>query len=228
MHQLILVVEDHSVLQVGLAAMLTEAGYDVIAVSSVATAMQVLATERPDLLLARVDVDGSTGLQVVALNPHAMPAIVVSGLPDEMLARESQLLGAEFLMLPTPGELLATIKTKLTWDPHSPFLAARRWARRTVAAGCTAFVEQWPARVLDVSDGGVRLEVERGPGTWLPVSFRLMLPDAGLSVPVDVVWKRRRGDRTWVCGAAVSDEHRRAWRRLLDALPLEQRLCEVG
>lgn len=228
MHQLILVVEDHSAMHVGMAAMLTEVGYDVIAVSSVAMAMQVLATERPDLLLARLELDGSTGLQVVALNPHSMPTVVVSGFGDDVLERETRLLGADFLMQPAPAVLLDAIKQKLTHDPHSPFQAARRWARRAMPADCHVLVEQWPARVIDVSDGGVRLEVQRGPGAWLPLSFRLMVPESGKAVPVDVVWKRRRGDHTWICGAAVAEEHRRAWRQLVAALPQERLLCEVN
>jgi CheY-like chemotaxis protein len=228
MHQLILVVEDHSHMHVGMAAMLTEVGYDVIAVSSVAMAMQVLATERPDLLLARLELDGSTGLQVVALNPHSMPTVVVSGFRDDLIERETRLLGADYLTQPTPDALLQAIRQKLTHDPQSPFQAARRWARRAMPAGCHVLVEHWPARVLDVSDGGVRLEVERGPGAWLPLSFRLTVPESGKAVPVEVVWKRRRGDHTWICGASVAEEHRRAWRQLIAMLSSERPLCDVN
>ena len=51
----------------------------------------------------------------------------------------------------------------------------------------------------------------------LPSSPRLTLSD-NVSVPVNVVWQRKSGADTWVCGMAVDDEHRPAWRELVDTL----------
>lgn len=146
--------------------MLTESGYDVIAVGSVGTAFQVLTTESPDLLIVSLDLEGGSGLQIVAVNPRSIPSVVVSSFTDALLEREARLLGAEFLVKPTSGELLDAITLKLATERVAPFDPPRRWTRRALRDGRHARVENWPARVLDISDGGVRLEVERGPGSW--------------------------------------------------------------
>jgi hypothetical protein len=74
------------------------------------------------------------------------------------------------------------------------------------------------ARVIDVSYGGACIEVQRVPGAWLPMSFQLLLPFSRSGVDVNVIWKRRNSDETWVCGTAVSDADRVAWSRFVDSL----------
>jgi len=37
-------------------------------------------------------------------------------------------------------------------------------------------------------------------------------------VPVDIVWKRRQDDTTWICGVAPRDEAQRQWESLLEYL----------
>jgi hypothetical protein len=68
-----------------------------------------------------------------------------------------------------------------------------------------------------VGYGGVRLEVQSTEPVELPSSPRLTLSD-NVSVPVNVVWQRKSGADTWVYGMAVDDEHRSAWRELVDTL----------
>jgi len=45
-----------------------------------------------------------------------------------------------------------------------------------------------------------------------------VLPPAALAVPVDIVWKRRQDDTTWICGVAPRDEAQRQWESLLEYL----------
>jgi len=71
-----------------------------------------------------------------------------------------------------------------------------------------------PVRIVDVGYGGVRLEVESDRN--VPDSFRLTL-SGHISVPVNVVWNRRRGD-IWQYGVAVNEDHQPAWRELVDTL----------
>jgi hypothetical protein len=66
----------------------------------------------------------------------------------------------------------------------------------------SAQVENAQARILNVSYGGVRFEVERDQA--LPPSFSLTLASPALSVDVKLVWETRTGERLWMCGAAIA------------------------
>lgn len=219
MAQRILVVEDDTVTRVGLAATLAGAGFEPIAVTSVGTALQALTDERPDLLVAGMELDGGTGLQLVASNPRPIPAIVLSSFADPQLDSQARQLGASYMVKPvSPGALLRVVRQKLAGEAGIGFSPTRRWERRPLGEGWRVQVEDLPARVVDVSYGGVRLEMERAPGAWLPLSFRLTVPTTGRPVDVDVVWKRRNGDTTWMCGAKVTEENRASWRQVVDAI----------
>jgi hypothetical protein len=79
-------------------------------------------------------------------------------------------------------------------------------------------VGQYPARLLDISTQGVRLEVRCGVGAGLPSSVTLRFVDSDIAVPVEVVWKRRTSDDAWLCGAAIGDGAAAQWRALLETL----------
>lgn len=219
MKQLVLVVDDDNAARVGLATLLTGAGYEAIAVGTLGTALEALANERPHLLLVSLEMDGCTGLQLLAQNPRPIPSIALSGFYDPVLEAEAREFGAEYVVKPVPPPaLLDIIARRLAPGEDIAFRPTRRWARKPLGDGWDVQVEDLPARVLDVSYGGVRIEVERAPGAWLPLSFRLVMPTASRPVDVNVVWKRRTGDRTWICGATVSEGNRTAWRRVVDAI----------
>jgi hypothetical protein len=85
----------------------------------------------------------------------------------------------------------------------------------------SAYVEDASARILDISYGGLRFEVDREPDRPFPPSVNLTLPASHLSLEIDVVWTSRRGDRRWLCGAAISQASQvaaREWRGLVDAI----------
>lgn len=217
MRELVLVVDDENAIRVGLAAMLTEAGYEAIAVGTIGTALKALAEEQPDLLLASMELEGATGLQLVAASPRPIPAIVLSSFPDPLLEAEARQLGADYLLTPiAPAALLRVIRSKLDAGA-GVFSPARRWERTPLGDGWPVRVDNAPARALDVSYGGLRLEIERAPGAWLPLSLQLAMPAVRQPIDVKIVWKRRTGETTWLCGAAVSEENR-AWRDVVDAV----------
>jgi CheY-like chemotaxis protein len=215
----ILIVHDDHATRVGLAATLTEAGYDAIAVSSLGTALHALTEDHPDLLLTDLQLSESTGLQLLALNPRRIPAIILAEFPDHVLEAEARHLGADYLVTPvTPGAVVDLVRQKLHAGADTAFTPTRRWSRRSIADDWHVRVGDSLARVVDVSYGGVCIEVQRVPGAWLPMSFPLVLPTSRSYVDVNVVWKRRNSDETWVCGAAVSDADRMAWQRIVDSL----------
>ena len=184
---------------------------------------RALATDAPDLLIADQRLGEFNGLQLLITSPTRIPAIIVTGFPDSVLAHEARNLGAAYLTKPfSSAALLTLIREKLAAVSESVTYATnRRWARKQVPGELQAHVQESPARILDVSYGGVRFEIEPVTDREIPASFNVTLPISHLSVRVDLVWKSRRNGRGWLCGAAVSDVNRtatRAWYGLVDAI----------
>jgi len=150
----------------------------------------------------------------MAIQP--IPAIVTTAFADPILEAEARQFGADYMVKPlSPKALLELIERKLAEAANVPSAAtARRWPRKQISSGVPALVGDSPARIVDVGHGGVRLEVESDRN--VPDSFRLTL-SGHISVPVNVVWNRRRGD-IWQYGVAVNEEHQPAWRELVDTL----------
>ena len=218
MARTILVVEDDEATRVGLLVLLAEAGYRTIGAGTLKQANELLAQQNPDLMIVDVRLGGDNGLQLVAMAIQPIPAIVTTGFPDPILEVEARQFGADFMVKPlSPKALLELIERKLSAAAKAPSTAtARRWPRKQISGAVPALVGDSPARIVDVGYGGVRLEVESDRNVTLPDSFRLTL-SGHISVPVNVVWNRRRGD-IWQYGVAVNEEHQPAWRQLVDTL----------
>jgi DNA-binding response OmpR family regulator len=212
----ILIVDDHRVTRLGLAEMLAEAGYSVVTAATFQEARQILRESPPDVLIADVRLGSFNGLQLVISGPNIVPAIVITGYADPVLEAEARRGGADYLVKPfDPDTLLTMIRQKLG---HStlPYAVPRRWRRKAVA-GLTAQVGDQPAKIVDISYGGVKFEIQPGANVVLPASFQLRLPNA-LSLQADLVWKSMLNDDMWVCGAAVWPEESsaRQWFGLVD------------
>jgi CheY-like chemotaxis protein len=217
----ILIVEDHDATRQGLQALLTNAGYIVLSASTFAEGRRSLAEQVPDLLIADLRLGEYNGLQLVAAAPFAVPSIIVTGFPDPVLEAEALRLGAHYITKPIVAEpLLALIeKTIVSAGRRQSHGSTRRWDRKPVAGNVSAQVEHSPARIVDVSYGGVKFEIERDQS--LPPSFRITVANPALEIDLDLVWETRRGDRQWVCGAAISSGNAAAvhdWATLVDGL----------
>jgi DNA-binding response OmpR family regulator len=219
MARTILIVEDDEATRVGLLVLLAEAGYRTIGAGTLQQATDLLAQQNPDLMIVDVRLGGDNGLQLVAMASRPIPAIVTTAYADPILEAEARQLGADFMVKPfSPAALLKLIERKLAEAPArtSASGTARRWPRKQISTEVSALAGDAPARIVDVGYGGVRLELQSGRDITLPDSFRLTL-SGNVSVPVNVVWNRRRGD-TWQFGAAVNDEYQSKWRQLVDTL----------
>ena len=216
MARTILIVEDDEATRVGLLVLLAEAGYRTVGAGTLKQATELLAQQNPDLMLVDVRLGGDNGLQLVAMAIQPIPAIVTTAFADPILEAEARQFGADFMVKPlSPKALLDLSERKLSEAPKIPSsLTARRWPRKQISNTVPALVGDSPARIVDVGYGGVRLEVESDRS--VPDSFRLTL-SGHISVPVNVVWNRRRGD-IWQYGLAVNEEHQSAWRELVDTL----------
>jgi len=212
----ILIVDDHRVTRLGLAEMLTHAGYTVVTAGTFPEARRILRESPPDVLIADVRLGSFNGLQLVISGPNRVPAIVITGYDDAVLEAEARRSGAEYLVKPfDPDLLLNIIRQKLGQSPTAAAVP-RRWRRKDVI-GLTAQVGDQPAKIVDVSYGGVRFEIRSSEAAKLPETFQLRLPNL-MSLQADLVWKSVLNEDIWLCGAAVWPEEAsaRQWFGLVD------------
>ena len=214
----ILIVDDDEPTRAGLAALLAEAGYDTVTAGTVPAAIKLLSEARPDLLLVDIRLDQYNGLHLVAMRQAPIPAIVLTGFADPAIEADARRLGAEFLLKPVSPGFLTTLVGRLLAEGRMGPSVPRRWPRRAVTKDVSVDIEDASARVLDVSYGGVCVEMRRTAGAAPPGAFRMIVPPANLQVPVEVVWSRRRDANTWLCGGMISDAAVSNWRSVVDSL----------
>jgi len=100
----------------------------------------------------------------------------------------------------------------------------RRSVRKRVDA-CQALVNGVPARIIDVSAEGLRLEMPGDHRRALPPSFAVRVPIADLAFTVQRMWTRPASSRApavWY-GAALSQNRigvAQAWRSFVDTVPV--------
>jgi DNA-binding response OmpR family regulator len=213
----VLIVDDDKTTRDDLAELLEGSGYDAVAVGTFEEATRVLRTTPPDLLIADVRLGPFNGLQLIISSPKPIPAIIITGFADPVLEADARRRGAEYVLKPvSPARLIELVAHKLSVS-QSGFGIPRRWERKQVIGGLAANVENEPARIVDISYGGLRFELRRQPERAVPASFSISLPSAQFSVQAKLVWKNLVSDQTWLCGAALAQETPE-WYGLVDAI----------
>lgn len=216
----ILVVEDDERALAGMLELLRDAGHTVTGAATFDAAKGLLELHAYDLLITDIRLRAFNGLQLVRrsrlLHPN-MAVILVTAHEDAMLELEAARYRAEYLLKPVkPADLLAAISRTLAHVKRE-----RRWPRRAVGSGVMVQVGDWPAKLLDVSYGGLRVEMTAPPSP-LPSSFYVRLPTFNISLPVEAVWSDRlRSPGALICGVALLGEGANAppaWRRVVDSL----------
>jgi DNA-binding response OmpR family regulator len=214
----LLIVDDDRATREGLARLLADDGYRVLTADSFERAVALLKTKSPDLLLLDVRLGDFNGLQLLVTGPRAVPAIVMTGYADAVLERDARQLGAEFLVKPiTREQVLAMIERQL---PSPRASRERRWRRKRLATALPTRVNRLRAQLLDLSYGGVRLEVDEFTDD-LPPMLAIEMPGSEQCVHAEVVWSVRQPDHAWQCGAALveaDDLATQEWRELVDSI----------
>jgi DNA-binding response OmpR family regulator len=213
----ILVLDDDDNALSGIVEMLRDADHHVTAAATYDAAKRLLAVSQFDLLVSDVRLRSFNGLHLVkqSRSDHPeMAVIIITGYDDPMVDLEAHRYHAELVRKPIkPSEFLKTVGKTLAAVHRQ-----RRWPRKRVIGGFRVTIDGRPAAVVDVSYGGLRIELpdERE----LPPAFDVEVTGIGLHLEVQPVWTLSGGPGT-VCGAALAAEHSpsaRTWRAIVDRL----------
>ena len=216
----ILVLDDDEHALSGVVELLRDAGHHVTGAATYDAAKRLLVVSPFDLLITDVRLRSFNGLHLVmqarADHPE-MAVIIVTGYDDPLIETEAHRYHAELVRKPLrPAEFQARVAAALAGVRRQ-----RRWPRKRVVGGFRVTIGGKPAAVVDVSYGGLRLELpDREP---LPDAFDVEVAGIGLHLEVEPVWTQSpsaSGTGT-LCGATLAAEHTpsaRTWRAIVDRL----------
>jgi CheY-like chemotaxis protein len=236
---------DDSAEHCDLYALMLEPTATVITASRGEEALAIADSEPLDAIVLDVLMPGMDGWEVcvrLKANPitRSIPVIMLTSLEGEELTTRAHQVGTvAVLMKPCPAERLALAIEAAIQRPNDPArepataaavptvitipaegrpvtsARTRRWVRKAPASSLSVSLDRLPAQVINISYGGLCLEVERALG-GIPASFDIKVTASGLSIAAGAVWMSR-GPRSWRCGAEVARPNE-AWRGLVDAV----------
>jgi DNA-binding response OmpR family regulator len=215
----ILALDDDENTLSGMVELLRDAGYVVTGADTYDAAKRLLAIGSYDLFVTDVRLRGFNGINLVrqsAADHPDMALVIITGYDEPMIEFEAARYGAQFVRKPFKADdFLGACATCL-----SRVRRKRRWTRRRVIGGFRVIANHRPAAAVDVSYGGLRLEVA---GTQdLPDRFDLEVEGIGLRMEVETVWTRPSADgRSLTCGVALATDATpaaRTWRAIVDRL----------
>ena len=214
----VLVVEDDSFVRRWFQRVLSGAGYRVTVASDFDAGRSALHAELPDLIIADVRLGEYNGLQLVTSSPPGLPTILVTGFADVVLEAEALTLGAHYMVKPIAADdLLALIHHKLESRKRQQTLGSTRQWDRTRPGTIRAAADSEPARLVDVSYGGARLQIVQTDR--LRSQIVVHFATASKSVVMDVVWSRRLDVQHLYAGGVIVHNDQvavRDWREFVD------------
>jgi len=215
----VLVLEDDEHALSGIVELLRDAGHNVTGAATYDAAKRLLAVSPFDLLVSDVRLRSFNGLHLVMQTRTDHPeigVIIITGYDDPLIDMEAHRYHAQLVRKPIrPAEFLRTVNEAL-----AKVRRQRRWPRKRVVGGFRVTVKGRPAAVVDVSYGGLRLELpEPAP---MSESFDVEVAGIGLHLEVQAVWSQASEQSTCtLCGATLAAEHTpsaRTWRAIVDRL----------
>ena len=199
-------------------SLLSGSGYDVAFAVGFEAAVRKLDRSSPDLLISEVRLGQFNGVHLVIRSQSAHPnmrSILVDRTHDPVIESEAQLQGAVYLAEPFSAEkLLENVSRELVKSNPQ-----RRWPRKQPVEGLVAHIARRPARVVDLSYGGVRLELP--PVRSIPARFRMAIRGFDVVVRARPVWTRYTAVGSISCGAELSETNPKTlamWRDLVDSI----------
>lgn len=215
----ILVIDDDDHALSGLVDLLRDAGHHVIGAATYDAAKRLLALGAYDLLITDVRLRAFNGLHLVMQSRADYPdmaVVIITGYDEPMLELEASRYNAALVHKPIrPAAFLKTVEEALA-NVRRP----RRWPRKRVVGGFRVTAAGHAAAVVDVSYGGLRLELQDVDD--LPPTFDVEVAGIGLHLEVEPVWLHSSPDTGGtVCGAAIAEDSSpaaRTWRAIVDRL----------
>lgn len=131
----ILVAEDEAIIRLGLRAMLTGLGYDVLVAADGREALHLVRTARPDLALLDIRMPLTDGLEAarVIARKHPMPVLILTAYGDQELIEKAAALPIQgYLIKPVDERDLAAALQ----------VAFRRFAETQAAAQQVAALQE--------------------------------------------------------------------------------------
>ena len=177
------------------------------------------------MLIADVRLGEYNGLHLAMRVRRARPSthiIITDRSRDIVLHRESERLDMTYLVKPiSPGTLLQSMPMRLIQGLPQKRVD-RRWPRITLDRNISAEVGSEAARLLDVSYGGLRFDIDSGDfGLALPAAIDVVPVGANQTFLVRPIWAHAgRASGTWTCGAALAAEDIdkvQEWRKFVDS-----------
>ena len=157
----VLVLDDDEHALSGIVELLRDAGHNVTGAATYDAAKRLLAVSPFDLLISDVRLRSFNGLHLVMQTRADHPEtaiIIITGYDDPLIDLEASRYHAELVRKPIqPAEFMQRVNAAL-----SQVRRQRRWPRKRVVGGFRVTIKGRPAAVVDVSYGGLRLEVPDG------------------------------------------------------------------
>jgi putative two-component system response regulator len=145
----ILVIDDDEKTREIMRLLLREKGYEAIEAESGETALELMKTELPDLILLDVEMPGISGFEVVERlkadgRTRTIPVIMVTGLGDQRSRLQALANGAEdYLPKPVdPNELSMRVRNHLRLKEYGDFLASLNSVLETKVQERTAQLQE--------------------------------------------------------------------------------------
>lgn len=190
-------------------------GHCVAVAEGYGDARAAIADRNHDLLVTPVRLGTHNGLHLALHARRTVPpiaAIVIDVAPDPVTEFEAHRSSASYAAEPLdPAHFASLIDAKLTAS------TPRRWPRTPAAYGMAAKVREQSAQLLDMSYGGVRLELEENGG--VVSGLDVTLPEHGVSLRAKAVWTRKSPRGGMLCGAELTETDPNLlhiWQQLVD------------
>ena len=215
----ILALDDDENALAGMLELMRESGYHATGAPTYDTAKRLLEIGPYDLLVADVRLRGFNGLNLIRyshLHYPDMALMIITGYEEPNIELEAGRYGAEYMLKPIrPAAFLESVGRAL-----AKVRRQRRWPRKRVLGGFRVTAAGRTAAVVDVSYGGLRLEIPASDR--LPSSFDVEVAGIGLQLQVEPVWwQASEAAGSVMCGAALSSDSTpaaRTWRAIVDRL----------
>lgn len=198
--------------------LLKDSGHEVAFAPGFEPAIRKLDQFSPDLLITDVRLGGFNGLHLVIRSQSTRPkmrSILLDRVHDPVVAQDAERHGATYLGGPLSLSAISAQIVKLLNETGPQ----RRWPRKQPIKGLVFHVARRSARVIDISYGGIRLELP--PAETIPAKFRMAIPGFEGVFRAKPVWSRYTPVGSISCGAELLEANPQIiaqWRQLVDSI----------